>query len=229
MPKTKRYAKKRTYRRKKNRSSRNRANYSVARSTPISDRYFCKLNYTSLHSITYTGVGSAASYQFRLNSLFDPDYTGAGHQPMGFDQLAALYQRYRVYGCKWRVVFASQDTSQHVEVAVQSRPNPTISTNMQDILEKQYITKAVLGVEGSGQGVRTLSGYTSISKIRGVPKSVVKNESDYGALISANPVFQPCLNIFVQNMNTAASVVCNFRIHLTFFAEFGDKVMLTGS
>ena len=36
-----------------------------------------------------------------MNGLFDPDITGFGHQPMGFDQLCpTLYQSYVVTGCK---------------------------------------------------------------------------------------------------------------------------------
>lgn len=36
---------------------------------------------------------------FALNDLFDPDITGAGHQPYGYDQIAQLYKKYRVFQC----------------------------------------------------------------------------------------------------------------------------------
>lgn len=39
-------------------------------------------------------------WQFRLNSLYDPDATGTGSQPTGFDQWMALYERYRVIACE---------------------------------------------------------------------------------------------------------------------------------
>lgn len=48
---------------------------------------------------TTTGIG-VATYAFRCNSLFDPDQTGTGHQPYRFDQLAAIFQRYRVLKSK---------------------------------------------------------------------------------------------------------------------------------
>lgn len=34
---------------------------------------------------------------FRLNSLYDPDYTGAGRTAMWHDQIQVLYRRYKVY------------------------------------------------------------------------------------------------------------------------------------
>lgn len=43
-------------------------------------------------------TGSQWYWQFRLNSLYDPDFTGSGSQPTTFDQWMALYDRYRVLG-----------------------------------------------------------------------------------------------------------------------------------
>jgi len=39
---------------------------------------------------------AALDFVWRLNSIFDPNRTGTGHQPMGHDQYAVLYNRYRV-------------------------------------------------------------------------------------------------------------------------------------
>ena len=51
------------------------------------------------------GLGSIAFHRFRCNSLFDPDRTGAGHQPMHFDQFALPYEHYTVYGAKIRFTY----------------------------------------------------------------------------------------------------------------------------
>jgi len=49
--------------------------------------------------------------QFAIGNLYDPDYTGAGHQPHGFDQLAALYKQYVVMGAKMTVNFRNAATN----------------------------------------------------------------------------------------------------------------------
>jgi hypothetical protein len=41
-------------------------------------------------------LGSTGSYVFRANSVYDPDYTGVGHQPMGYDVWAGQYTHYIV-------------------------------------------------------------------------------------------------------------------------------------
>lgn len=51
------------------------------------------------------GIGAIADKVFRANDLYDPDYTGVGHQPYGFDQLMTLYSHYTVLGSKIKVVF----------------------------------------------------------------------------------------------------------------------------
>lgn len=56
-------------------------------------RYCEEISLSSDNITGYTG----SQYEFRLNSLFDPNLTGVGHQPQGFDQMAALYASYRVY------------------------------------------------------------------------------------------------------------------------------------
>ena len=43
----------------------------------------------------------------RLNSLFDPNLSGLGHQPRGFDQLMAVYEKYTVVAAKITVCYVS--------------------------------------------------------------------------------------------------------------------------
>jgi len=55
---------------------------------------------------TINAHAGADRFVFNLNYLHDPDQTGIGHQPCFFDRWKTLYNRYRVVGASWTIVFA---------------------------------------------------------------------------------------------------------------------------
>lgn len=62
-------------------------------------KQLCELTYCAEVNIPNKNAGTAPQI-FRLNSIFDPDYTSTGHQPRGHDQWATIYDKYCVIGCK---------------------------------------------------------------------------------------------------------------------------------
>ena len=62
-----------------------------------------KLKYSDEFTMALPATSVGLRHAFRGNSLFDPDYTATGHQPMYFDQLCSAtgpYYRYRVAASK---------------------------------------------------------------------------------------------------------------------------------
>jgi len=51
------------------------------------------------------GTGAPSIYAYRLNSIYDPNYTGTGHQPLGHDEWAQLYTKYEVLSSKIKTRF----------------------------------------------------------------------------------------------------------------------------
>jgi len=51
----------------------------------------------------YNGSGPYASTTFAINNLNDIDYSGSGVQPPLYDNLSAIYDKYRVVGARIRV------------------------------------------------------------------------------------------------------------------------------
>lgn len=50
-------------------------------------------------------AGSVTGSTFSCNGMYDPDVSGVGHQPLGFDQWMAMYDHYRVIRSKIQVDF----------------------------------------------------------------------------------------------------------------------------
>lgn len=90
--------------RRSTRSSMSRKRYSTKRAIPSKSfgqpkTKLVNVPYHDAISI-YTAVpGNNGYWQFRANSIFDPDYSGAGHQPLSHDQWALFYNHYVVNKC----------------------------------------------------------------------------------------------------------------------------------
>jgi len=66
---------------------------------PMPQALITTMRYTEPFSIN-PPVGTSGYYVFSANGLYDPNITGTGHQPMGFDQLMTFYNHYEVIGAK---------------------------------------------------------------------------------------------------------------------------------
>lgn len=65
------------------------------------------LRYCEQFQLTIANASAPFEYVFRANSIYDPNYTSTGHQPLAHDQLQTLYGRYLVTGSRIRVNVAS--------------------------------------------------------------------------------------------------------------------------
>lgn len=68
---------------------------------PLGRTFKAKLKYSS-SDVALATAASGKLYQWRLNSFYDPDYTYAGHQPYGYDQIINFFNRYTVTWVKFR-------------------------------------------------------------------------------------------------------------------------------
>lgn len=76
---------------------RNHSTISLGSGFP--KKMLATLTYYDSQTLTST-AGALSQYQFCCNGIYDPNITGAGHQPMYRDQLAAIYNHYTVIGSK---------------------------------------------------------------------------------------------------------------------------------
>lgn len=72
----------------------------------IPEKAVSTLKYSDFY--TASGVAPSFGWNWKANSIYDPDQTGAGHQPMGSSQLAAWYNQYSVLSSTIRVAVSNQ-------------------------------------------------------------------------------------------------------------------------
>ncbi len=98
-----------------------------------------KLRYVTQVSIN-AGLGTPGVHIFSANGMFDPDVTGAGHQPMGFDQYMVMYDHYTVVNSKITVtalgLLGSTSSADQVVIGVYLDDDVTATTSLTSILEQ---------------------------------------------------------------------------------------------
>lgn len=67
------------------------------------NNYTVKLTYADNYIKNFIYTTGATSHIWRMNSIFDPDYTTTGHQPLGRDLWASMYDYYTVLRCDYKI------------------------------------------------------------------------------------------------------------------------------
>lgn len=111
------------------------------------------LRYCEKFNVT-PGV-STNSYPYSMNGMFDPYLGTGGHQPLGFDQMMAVYQQYCVIACKATAQVFNESNSHACWIGWKLNQSTTTISNTLDILaEKPDFVYRMVGQDNSeGNGV----------------------------------------------------------------------------
>jgi hypothetical protein len=171
-----------------------------------------KLRYsTSLYIAGTSGV--VASHVFSANGLFDPDITGTGHQPMGFDQMMLSYNHYAVTHCKLIVSFHNLIASTPV-VSVKVDGAATPITVVDQILEFGGNVHSILEAKGVSGDVKVLENSVLIKAFEGVQD--IADVTDLRGSVSANPAEQTYFHIQSwDNAGVTSSILCEVILEFT--------------
>lgn len=209
-----------TKRRKPGKIRRNRATVMrVIGRGAISDRTICRLRYSTFVNLPTTTPVSIVSYLFRGNSLYDPDLSGVGTQPIGHDQYSVFYQKYVVKGCSIKVT-AIPDPSSPTFVAVTAKNTATSITNVDLLYEKPY---TVIKNMAAGQTHATvLRSYYTSRKMLGLSSIKAEDNSYIGLCTSSSPgnawYWHVSVGPFDQGSLPSTSV--KLRVDLIFYVTY---------
>lgn len=217
----------------KNSSRYNKPNKSFIKSPYMSDEVFLKLVYTTNVSVASV-AGVPQFYTFAGNSLYDPDITGTGHQPMGFDQWQGFYNKYTVYGSKIRATFCNVDSvagapnTENIMVGLVPTPSDVAIASIAAANDIVACAEYPYGKYKAGNIVNaapqlTLNSYMSSSKIDGIPKAKVAIDDRYTAVVSANPVNMWRWNIGLQATDKSSTCGGRLLVKITYYCRLSAR------
>lgn len=184
-----------------------------------------KQKYQETITLTSTS-GALASYLFRLNSLYDPNYTSTGHQPMYFDQFMALYNHYTVIGCKMVVrMIPFENNGVPMKVCLWQNDDTTVTpSSFSELAEQSKSQTRLIGSDGSNQTTLRLN--WSARKTFG--KNPLEN-FDLRGNSGANPTEQSLGTISVQAGDELSTVAVLCQVYMEFISVYTELKDISGS
>lgn len=198
-----------------------------ASSMPFASKKTATLTYADSYGIQFANSDVASEWLFRVNSPWDPDTSVGGHQPLGYDQYAALYKNYLVTGFGFDVTFLNPSQNGigcgiRCENAGYAIPGKYYSAIAE--LRGQKISFIDLS-----KRIARFKGFIKPWDIQGITEKEYRDAVEQtGALVTANPNTELYLSMFAFGTNlTAGSVTVAVRVYYSI--EFYNPVTLAQS
>lgn len=163
---------------------------------PFAQRYIAKMKYSEQLKVTGPTGGGLANFRFNLNSIFDPNRSGIGHQPYGYDQLSGLYNRYRVIKCSYVISGinnAADGDSYSIIAAVASNDAINVTGGLAEVIENP---RAKFVTQAPQAPLRMLKGSVYLPSLVGRNKTQYMADDRYQATFGSDPNELAILNIF---------------------------------
>lgn len=194
--------------------------------TPFGRSYTTKCKFTARLPVL-AGVNAYETMSLSANNMFDPAGTEGTKQPVGFDELAGIYQQYRVYGCKLKAQFVNTSTTIPVTAGVKV---DTLSAAVAySTIDEMMAAPGMMWKQAPPSGTGpppVIKRYIPISSAFGVKPSVVQNDDLFAALVSAAPDHQVQINLTTISTDESSVPTGTWLCELTYFCRFFDPKQL---
>jgi len=188
-----------------------------------------KMNYSEKNlALTTRTTGTADYYSFSVNDIYKPNFTGTGHQPLGYDQYAVMYEEYLVTSVYYKVLMSNASTTNRILCGVYASDKSTVETGCNTIIEQGLGQHAVLGIQGDG-GQTSFSGYIDVAKLNGLDLQSYRGGADYRTVMGSSPADISFLTLWAADFSTGSGTGVNFNIYLSYNVELRGNVLLNGS
>ncbi len=183
------------------------------------------LRYVS--EITINPGVTPSNYIFTANGLFDPDITGVGHQPMGFDQYATFYNHYTVIAANITVECINSSTTTPALVGINITPAATFTgTNTASgRIEQRDSVHKILGVLGSTNTATIIK--QKVAPLKYLHKHI--GNDDVNAHVTTNPSEQVFFNIWSAGLGNSDGPAVDMLVTVNYIVIWTEPKMLLQS
>lgn len=203
----------------------------VTLGTFLPDRVMVKMRYADVKSRA-VALAVVDEYQYNLNSTYDPDRTGGGHQPMGRDQLlGTLYNKYRVHSVDVRVTFQPVGGIGYQSILFYAVPSNDLTalTGTLSLAMEQPMSWHFLFGACTVNPANTYKRHFNLWDIWGKTKQEYLSDDITGSSYTSDPVESIVLKLGAMTADATQVVVWQWAIEMDMMVECYDRFSLTQS
>lgn len=214
-----------------NNRKRSRA-VAFGRSRPfigLPSEMWVQLMYHETQTYTHTS-GAMGNQVYRANSVYDPRYAVGGHQPTGFDELAALYQRYLVTAASLKVE-ASCLTAGGSNIPLTVAIVPCLEVNTLtdiDTAVEQPLAKSIT-YSGSASDTSTYISKTCYLNVRKLFGVRTLDDVDYSAAVTTDPNQACFFDCYMRPANQASTSISAVTFTIKYWVKFYKRQVTNSS
>lgn len=188
---------------------------------------------------TLSAGATIQDHIYRLGSVYDPDYTGTGAQPMLFDQWAAIYSKYTVLSTHVTVqpTYASGSTVNPsflgVTISTSSTSVASEFKSVSALLESPYTVGFLqygnvnMSLPLQRGRIPALKASWNAATFFGVES--VRDGSIYSADVTTNPSTEAYAHVFAAPIGANTFGQVNMIVTMLFDVVFRDPKLVDGS
>lgn len=220
-------AKQMTNNKRQKKSSKSRAGRVAQRPgawvAPFPPRMVRTFKYLDTVTHTEGSAGGGYVHVFTPSSMYDPNNTGAGHQPMFYDQLISStgpYTRYRVLSVKARVTFTCLSSSPS-GVGLFASSSLSGPPSIIAAIERPWSKWTTVCGNASGKPVATLTMDVPAHEALGITKRHLLDDDNYAGYYNSSPGINFSIMTFLYGLGASvgsASVCVEFDIVAELFS-----------
>lgn len=169
------------------------------------------------------------NYSFSCNSLYDPNRTGTGHQPLYFDQMSVIYDHYCVIGARIKISAINRSNTGNFRIAVYINDDSTVvPADMNTVCEQSNVKwRTIAGTYTSGsQNKAFLTMKWSARKIFG--RGVLANDELQGTG-GASPVEESFFTIVADQFANITPELIDLMAEIDYIAVWKELKDIAGS
>lgn len=192
---------------------------------PVPDEMWVTLRYSE--ALDATASVGLYSYVFAANDVYDPNITGAGSQPLAYDQWTSIYNRWTVLASDIDVQITSRTVSGRLSVAVVPVTQSSVAPTTYEAASQMRLAKHASTTGGGPSPVIRSS--VKMHELYGVPLVTIQADDAFSGATTASPNRRMAWAIVAETSGSsdALSLTINLKYKVRLFQPVLYNVSLS--